>query len=47
MVRKFREFFARDMRVAEVMRFDIHVEDGKPVYRTKLSVWFKYHLERQ
>ena len=36
----------RDLRVAEVMRFDIHLEDGKPVYRTKLSVSFKYHLER-
>jgi hypothetical protein len=37
----------RDLRVAEVTRFDIHLEDGKPVYRTKLSVSFKYHLEPQ
>jgi flavin-binding protein dodecin len=32
----------RDIRVAEVTRFDIHVEDGKLVYRAKLSVSFKY-----
>lgn len=37
----------RDLRVAEVMRFDIHLEDGKPVYRTKLSVSFKFHHEHQ
>jgi hypothetical protein len=35
----------RDLRVAEVMQFDIHLEDGKPVFRTKLSVSFKYHPE--
>ena len=33
----------RDLRVAEVKEFDIHLENGKPVYRTKLSVSFKYH----
>jgi len=33
----------RDLRVAEVMQFDIHLENGKPLYRTKLSVSFKYH----
>jgi flavin-binding protein dodecin len=32
----------RDLRVAEVQRFDIHLKDGKPVYRAKLSVSFKY-----
>ena len=37
----------RDLRVAEVIRFDIHIEDGKPLYRTKLSVSFKYHTEPQ
>jgi len=37
----------RDLRVAEVLKFDIHIEDGKPVYRTKLSVSFKYHVEHQ
>lgn len=34
-----------DLRVAEVKQFDIHMENGKPVYRTKLSVSFKYHKE--
>ncbi len=33
----------RDLRVAEVKQFDIHLEKGKPMYRTKLSVSFKYH----
>jgi hypothetical protein len=37
----------RDLRVAEVMKLDIHIEEGKPVYRTKLSVSFKYHTEHQ
>lgn len=32
----------RDIRVAEVEKFDIHVDDGKMVYRVKLSVSFKY-----
>ncbi len=35
----------RDLRVAEVKQFDIHLEKGKPVYRAKLSVSFKYHDE--
>lgn len=35
----------RDMRVAEVKQFDIHLENGKPIYRVKLSVSFKYHQE--
>ncbi len=33
----------RDLRVAEVKQFDIHLENGKPLYRTKLSVSFKFH----
>ncbi len=33
----------RDLRVAEVKQFDIHLDNGKPVYRAKLSVSFKYH----
>jgi dodecin len=37
----------RDLRVAEVIKFDIHIEEGKLVYRTKLSVSFKYHTEHQ
>ncbi len=32
----------RDLRVADVQRFDIHIEDGKLVYRVKLNVSFKY-----
>jgi hypothetical protein len=36
----------RDLRVAEVIEFDIHLENGKPVYRTKLSISFKYHPEK-
>ncbi len=36
----------RDLRVAEVKQFDIHLEKGKPVYRAKLSVSFKYHPEK-
>lgn len=35
----------RDLRVAEVVKFDIHVEDGKLVYRAKLNVSFKYHAD--
>jgi hypothetical protein len=31
----------RDLRIGEVIKLDIHIEDGKPVYRTKLSVSFK------
>ena len=32
----------RDLRVAEAQKFDIHIEDGKLVYRVKMSVSFKY-----
>ena len=35
----------RDLRVAQVIQFDIHLENGKPVYRARLSVSFKYHPE--
>ena len=35
----------RDLRVAEVKQFDIHLENGKTIYRTKLSVSFKYQQE--
>ncbi len=37
----------RDLRVAEVNKFDIHLENGRPVYRAKLSVSFKYHQEKK
>jgi dodecin len=37
----------RDIRVAEVVKFDIHMDNGKPVYRAKLSVSFKYHAEKE
>ncbi len=33
----------RDLRVAEVKQFDVHLEDGKLTYRVKLSVSFKFH----
>lgn len=33
----------RDLRVAEVVQQDLHIEDdGEIVYRTKLQVSFKY-----
>jgi len=35
----------RDLRVAEVKQFDLHLENGKPTYRVRLSVSFKYHPE--
>ena len=36
----------RDLRVAEVLEQDIHLEDGKiKAYRTKIKVSFKYHGE--
>ena len=34
----------RDLRVAEVVEQDMHIEDGKiKAYRTKIRVSFKYH----
>jgi len=37
----------RDLRVAEVTKFDIHLENGKVLlYRAKVSVSFKYHQGR-
>jgi len=34
----------RDMRVAEVVELDMHLEDGKvKAYRAKVKVSFKYH----
>ena len=36
----------RDLRVAEIVKLDITVEDGKVAnYRTRLNVSFKYHGE--
>ncbi len=36
----------RDLRVAEVVEQDMHIEDGKiKAYRTKVKVSFKYHGE--
>ena len=32
----------RDLRVAEVVRQDIHLDDGSITYRTKLQLSFKY-----
>lgn len=34
----------RDLRVAEVVELDMHLEDGKvKAYRAKVKVSFKYH----
>jgi len=33
----------RDLRVAEVTRMDVRLEDGKLQYRTRLKVSFKVH----
>jgi len=34
----------RDMRIAEVVEFDMQLEEGKvKAYRTKIKVSFKYH----
>lgn len=36
----------RDLRVAEVVKFDITVEDGKVArFRTRLNLSFKYETE--
>jgi len=36
----------RDLRVAEITKFDMQLENGKVVlYRAKVSVSFKYHQE--
>jgi hypothetical protein len=35
----------RDLRIAEVVQMDLHIEDGKVVaFRTKIKVSFKYDL---
>ena len=33
----------RDLRVAEVEKFDVKIEGTKLIYRAKLKVSFKYH----
>jgi flavin-binding protein dodecin len=35
----------RDLRVAEVDKLDVKIDDGKLMYRAKLKVSFKYHGE--
>ena len=38
----------RDLRVAEVVKLDLTIEDGKPVrFRTRLNVSFKYEDSKQ
>ncbi|MBW6464072.1 MAG: dodecin family protein [Bacillota bacterium] len=32
----------RDLRVAEVKRMDMKIEDGELIYRVKMNVSFKY-----
>ncbi|HXW68872.1 MAG TPA: dodecin family protein [Dissulfurispiraceae bacterium] len=34
----------KDLRIAEVVELDMHIEDGKvSAYRAKIKVSFKYH----
>ncbi len=34
----------RDLRIAEVLKMDMKIEDGKVIaYRTRLNLSFKYH----
>jgi dodecin len=35
----------RDLRVGEVDRLDVKIENGKIAYRAKMKVSFKYHGE--
>ncbi|MGO9013344.1 MAG: dodecin family protein [Dissulfurispiraceae bacterium] len=36
----------KDLRIAEVVQLDMHVENGKvSAYRAKVKVSFKYHLK--
>lgn len=36
----------RDLRIAEVVEFDMQLEDGKvKAYRAKIKVSFKYHTK--
>ena len=36
----------RDLRIAEVVELDMHIEEGKIVqYRAKIRISFKYHQE--
>jgi flavin-binding protein dodecin len=35
----------RDLRVAEVDKLDVKIDDGKLVFRAKMKVSFKYHGE--
>ena len=35
----------RDLRVAEVDKFDVKIEGSKLIYRAKLKLSFKYHGE--
>ena len=35
----------RDLRVAEVDKLDVKIENGRLVYRAKLKVSFKFHTD--
>ncbi len=36
----------KDLRIAEVKKLDIKIEDGRPIlYRVRVSLSFKYHSE--
>jgi flavin-binding protein dodecin len=37
----------RDLRIAEITRLDLTIEDGKITgYRARINVSFKYHIEQ-
>jgi len=37
----------RDLRIAEITRLDLTIEDGKVTgYRSRINVSFKYHTEQ-
>lgn len=36
----------KDLRIAEVKKLDIKIEDGRPIlYRARVNLSFKYHSE--
>ena len=35
----------RDLRIAEVIKLDMHVDDGRMVYRARVKLSFKLHEE--
>ena len=35
----------QDLRIGEVSKMDVEVENGRVIYRTRLELSFKYHHE--